>query len=158
MSSNKVNRYHQNQKAGMGNAGNSRETDSRALAACVHRLEDAKAAVIRAPKSKEAMKAYTDAVRHNQRLWTIFQVALSDPENSLPSDLKILLLNLSRYVDKASFRAVGKFVPSEIDSLININRLIAAGLSKQTADSYQQPQQMPVDADSGASSSLMTSA
>jgi flagellar protein FlaF len=102
---------------------NSRQTDARALLSCASRLKsvlDAKGA---------DMQAYVDALRHNQRLWTIFQVALCDPDNQLPRDLKMTLLNLSRYVDRVSFRAIASFTPPVLTSLIEINRMIANGLS-----------------------------
>ncbi|MDR3450906.1 MAG: flagellar biosynthesis regulator FlaF [Alphaproteobacteria bacterium] len=121
--------------------GNSRDTDSRALISCAHRL-DAACKLMEKDKSKEALKIYGDAIRHNQRLWTIFQVALCDPENHLPQHLKIMLLNLSRYIDKVSFRAMGKFTPDIINSLVNINRILAKGLSKQppaNAEAYAPP-------------------
>src|SRR5262249_53191359 len=106
----------------------SRETDKRALLSCASRL---KAALDDTGKD---MKAYSDAIRHNQRLWTIFQVALCDPENPLPKDLKVTLLSLSRYIDKVSFRAMTEFAPVLINSLIDINRIIAAGLNKRPAE------------------------
>jgi flagellar protein FlaF len=155
MSEEKVGLYHQNQKTQLGSTGSSRDTDSRALAACARRLEDAKNHLAANPKSKDRLKDYGDAIRHNQRLWTIFQVAISDPQNPLPQDLKITLLNLSRYVDKTSFRALGKYQPDLIDSLIDINRIIAAGLSKQPAGENMAPP--PVDR-RDIPVSLMTSA
>ena len=126
-----VNVYSQNQKAMPAPAGNSRETDARALLVCASRLADAKALLAADPKSKENLRIYGEALRRNQQLWTIFQVALSDAQNPLPNGLKLILLNLARYVDKTSFRAVGKYTPDLVDSLININRIIATGLSKQ---------------------------
>jgi len=127
----KVNSYSKTHKTQNVPTGNSRDTDSRALAACARGLDEAKALMAKDSKSKENLKIYGDHIRRNQRLWTIFQVALCDPHNPLPQDLKITLLNLSRYVDKASFRAVGKYAPDVLESLININRVIAAGLSKE---------------------------
>jgi flagellar protein FlaF len=126
-----ANVYSNNQKAQTVPTGNSRETDSRALAACARRLDDAKILMENDGESRENLKLYAEAIRHNQRLWTIFQVALCDPENPLPQDLKITLLNLSRYVDKTSFRAIGKYTPDAINSLIHINRSIAFGLNKK---------------------------
>ena len=82
-------------------------------------------------------------------------MALTDPQNPLPQDLKITLLNLSRYVDRASFRAIGKYAPDVIDSLININRLIAAGLSKKSENETFTP---PIDMSTASPTSLMTSA
>ena len=140
-----VNVYSKNQKAQAVPTGNSRDTDARALLACARRLDDAKIVMQEDVKSKENLRLYGEAIRHNQRLWTIFQVALSDPQNPLPENLKMILLNLSRYVDKTSFRAIGKYTPDLIDSLININRVIANGLSKQTGHgetSYAPPLDM----------------
>ncbi len=138
-----ANVYAQNQKvqAETAPSNNSRDTDARALISCARRLDDAKTAMENDGKSKEHLRLYSDAIRHNQRLWTIFQVALSDPENALPENLKLILLNLSRYVDKTSFRAVASYMPELVDSLININRIIAKGLSKpvEGADLYTPP-------------------
>ncbi len=99
-----------------------RETEARALLSCASRLESAR-------KPESSKEDYASAIKHNQQLWTIFQVCLCEPENKLPQDLKLLLLNLSRYVDKISFRALGEHSPDLLKSLIGINRNIAAGLS-----------------------------
>jgi flagellar protein FlaF len=145
MSHSKVNVYNQNIKAQAVPTGNSRDTDSRALAACAKRLDDVKVIMEADPRNKENLQIYGDAIRHNQRLWTIFQVALCDPQNPLPQDLKVTLLNLSRFIDTTSFRAVGRYEPALIDSLVNINRIIAAGLSKQTTaqTTFIPPAEMP---------------
>jgi flagellar biosynthesis activator protein FlaF len=129
----KVNVYGKNQKIHV-TTGNSRDTDARALLTCASKLNGVKELMESGDlKSKKNLKIYGEAIRKNQRLWTIFQVAMTDPENPLPDALKITLFNLSRYVDKTSFKAIGKYAPDLIDSLININRIIAAGLSKQPA-------------------------
>ncbi|HEU0117439.1 MAG TPA: flagellar biosynthesis regulator FlaF [Alphaproteobacteria bacterium] len=126
-----------------------RETDKRALLNCAIRL---KLALDDAGKD---MATYVEAIRHNQRLWTIFQVALCDPENPLPRDLKVTLLNLSRYVDKVSFRAISSFAPNLLNSLIDINRIIANGLGKKTGQAaVQQPPAQPLT----PPTSVMTSA
>jgi flagellar protein FlaF len=99
-----------------------RETEAHALLSCAGRLEAARA-------EGASMESYIDAIKHNQQLWTIFQVCLCEPDNPLPRDLKILLLNISRYIDKASIRALSHFEPDLLKGLISINRNIAAGLS-----------------------------
>jgi len=157
----KVSAYGKSMNVPPQNVGaDSREIDARALLTCASRLNSAKELMEGDLKSKDNLKVYGEAVRNNQRLWTIFQVALSDPENPLPMPLKINLLTLSHYVDKTSFAAVGKYAPNLIDSLININRIIAAGLSKkQSGDVSGSPSTAPSQS-SGAdsASSLMTSA
>lgn len=128
-----------------------REIDKRALLNCASRL---KAAL---DDGGNDMVAYTTAIRLNQRLWTVFQVALCDPENLLPRDLKITLLNLSRYVDKVSFRAITAFDAQLLNSMIDINRTIAAGLNKQPETQKPQQQQHAVPP-KPVISSVMTSA
>jgi flagellar protein FlaF len=137
----KVNVYSKNQKVQLEvPTGNSRETDAHALLTCASKLCEAKQLMENGnPRSKENLKVYGEAVRLNQQLWTIFQVALADPENPLPLPLKASLFNVSRYVDKASFGAIGKYAPDLIDGLITINRTIAAGLSKRPEGNQAAP-------------------
>src|ERR1700753_1201721 len=96
-----------------------REIEARALLTCASQLAAA------AQGQGKDKKFYSDAIRSNQRLWTIFQVALCDPTNPLPVELKNILLNLSCYVDKISFRALNEFKPPLLVNLIEINRSIA---------------------------------
>ena len=109
-----------------------REIDKRALLGCASRLREALDAAGR------DMQIYGDAIRKNQRLWTMFQVALCDPENALPRDLKITLLNLSRYVDRTSFRAIIGFRAAASEQPDRDQpHLIATGLAKKMAASAQ---------------------
>src|ERR1700742_1072898 len=103
-----------------------REIEARALLTCASQLDAAR-------NSEKDRKFYNEAIKLNQRLWTIFQVALCDPTNPLPTELKNILLNLSCYVDKISFRALNEFKPPLLANLIEINRSIATGLSKKSA-------------------------
>jgi flagellar biosynthesis regulator FlaF len=115
-----------------------REIEARALLTCASQLDAA------ARGQGNDKKFYNDAIKTNQRLWTIFQVALCDPGNPLPVELKNVLLNLSCYVDKISFRALAEFKPPLLANLIDINRSIAAGLSKKpAAESQALPPQLP---------------
>jgi flagellar biosynthesis activator protein FlaF len=105
-----------------------RETEAHALLSCANRLE----AACRPECSPED---FVEAVRLNQQLWTLFQVTLCEPDNMLPRDLKMLLLSISRYVDKTSFSAIGDSNPSLLKGLISINRNIATGLSQKPKES-----------------------
>lgn len=114
-----------------------RETEARALLNCANRLEAAR-------DPQVSREEFGNAIRHNQKLWTFFQVCLCEPDNQLPRDLKILLLNLSKYVDKTSFRAVTEDNRGLLASLININRTIAVGLAKNNNPQQAvMPQQQP---------------
>lgn len=101
-----------------------RETESRALLNCARRLE-----TVRDPACD--YEDYVGAIRHNQRLWTIFQVAITEPNNPLPLEIKRNLLILSAYIDRTSFKAIAKHSPDLLRSLISINRHIAAGLAQK---------------------------
>ena len=124
-----------------------REIEARALLSCARLLEEA--------RSSGNRQTYADALQRNQRLWTIFQVAMCDPTNPLPNEIKSLLLSLSRYVDKVSFSAAAQFNPSMLGSLIDINRRIAAGLSKkpegaQLATTTMLPTNVPMSTSTSA--------
>ncbi|MDD2324429.1 MAG: flagellar biosynthesis regulator FlaF [Alphaproteobacteria bacterium] len=113
-----------------------RETEARALLSCANRLE--------AARQQDCSKEFfADALHHNQQLWTLFQACLCDPDNQLPRDLKVLLLNISAYVDKTTFRALGTRDKALLGGLVSINRNIANGLRKKTEET--------------ASSAMMTS-
>lgn len=69
-----------------------------------------------------------EALRYNQRLWTLFQVELADENNPLPVDVKRNLLSLSMYIDKRTFECMAMPDPEKLDILISIDQNIAAGL------------------------------
>ncbi len=111
-----------------------REIDKRALLASASRLKEA------LDTQGNNIDLYREAIKYNQKLWTLFQVALCEPDNQLPDPLKMNLLSLSRYVDRTSFRAITQYTPQHIVSLIDINRIIAAGLAQRPqAAAQQQP-------------------
>ncbi len=130
-----------------------RETEAHALLSCASRLE-----AVRDPSSSR--DDFFAALRHNQELWTVLQVCLCEPDNLLPLDIKGILLNLSRYVDKTTFRALADGNRAALGSLININRNIAAGLQKkqEQAPSAQPLASAPPPADDMRPRSIMTSA
>jgi flagellar biosynthesis activator protein FlaF len=69
-----------------------------------------------------------DSLKHNQRIWTIFQAELEKPENPLPIDLKRDLLRLSFFIDKRTMETLAYPAPEKLTILININHNISAGL------------------------------
>lgn len=71
-----------------------------------------------------------EALRFNQRLWGLFQVEVSSPENPLPPELKANLVALSMYVDKRIFETMAYPAADKLDILIKINQNIAAGLKE----------------------------
>jgi flagellar protein FlaF len=78
-----------------------------------------------APAREERME---EALRFNQRVWSFFQVELSQEENPLPAEIKRNLLVLSAFIDKRIFEVMAFPAREKLDILININRNISAGL------------------------------
>ena len=74
-----------------------------------------------------------EALKLNQRLWTLFQAELSAEDNPLPPELKWQLLTLVEFIDRRTFDALAYPAQDKIPVLININRNIAAGLSGMPA-------------------------
>jgi len=131
-----------------------RETEARALLSCASRLEAAR-------EESCSQDEFYDALRHNQQLWSLFQACMCESDNPLPRDLKGLLLNLSCYVDKVTFRALANNNKNLLRSLININRNIAAGLrqTQQQEAVKQAPMAAPtMPIETTSSASIMTSA
>lgn len=101
-----------------------RDLEGRALRNAALRL----AAVQQNWNSAEHVALLDDALRHNQRLWTLFQSELLSGDNPLPVDVRRNLLSLAAYVDKRTFEVMSFPSPEKLDILIRINRNIASGL------------------------------
>jgi flagellar biosynthesis activator protein FlaF len=69
-----------------------------------------------------------DALRLNQRVWTIFQVELSSPANPLPQKIRQDILSLAAFIDKRIIEMMASPTPEKLTPIININLNIAAGL------------------------------
>jgi flagellar protein FlaF len=69
-----------------------------------------------------------EAVRYNQKIWSIFQSELSKPDNPLPKKLREDILSLSLFMDKRIFEVLSFPAPEKLTALININLNLAAGL------------------------------
>ena len=80
-------------------------------------------------------KLLDEALRFNQRIWTFFQVSLSDQENRLPDEIKAQVLTLSAYVDRRIFEVMAFPEADKLSVLIAINTNLAAGLKGSAASS-----------------------
>jgi flagellar protein FlaF len=69
-----------------------------------------------------------NALRYNQRLWSIFQVELAKADNPLPANIKTNIILLSRFIDRRIFETMAFPSPEKLDIIIKINQNIAAGL------------------------------
>lgn len=74
-----------------------------------------------------------DALKYNQRIWSIFQVEVSKTDNPLPDQIKQNILMLSRFVDKRIFDTMAFPEKQKLTIMIKINQNIAAGLRGSAA-------------------------
>ena len=68
------------------------------------------------------------ALRYNQKIWSLFQGELEREDNPLPGKLKIDILRLAAFIDKRIFEVMAFPLPEKLNIIININQNIAAGL------------------------------
>ena len=74
-----------------------------------------------------------EALKYNQKIWTVFQSELAKDENPLPQKLKEDLLSLSAFIDKRIFEIMSFPSSEKLNAIININLNIAAGLKGSPA-------------------------
>ena len=68
------------------------------------------------------------ALRYNQKIWSLFQGELEREDNPLPGKLKVDILRLAAFIDKRIFEVMAFPSPEKLNIIININQNIAAGL------------------------------
>ena len=69
-----------------------------------------------------------EALMYNRRLWTVLIDALVSPGNKLPAQIRENLIKLGAFVMGETFALMTKPSPNHLQSIIKINRGIAAGL------------------------------
>lgn len=69
-----------------------------------------------------------EALKFNQRIWSIFQGELSKEDNPLPKNVRLDVLRLSAFVDRRILETMAVPDPEKLGAVININNNIAAGL------------------------------
>ena len=69
-----------------------------------------------------------DALLFNRRLWTIFLDAIMRDDNPLPAEVRRNVFSLGMFVINRTIKLTGEPKPEGLNSLITINRELAAGL------------------------------
>ncbi len=82
--------------------------------------------------SQERGLKLDEALKFNQRIWSIFQAEVGNPTNPLPTKLKLDFLRLSAFVDKRIFEVMAQPAAEKLSILIAINENVAAGLRQST--------------------------
>jgi flagellar biosynthesis activator protein FlaF len=71
---------------------------------------------------------WEDAIKRNQKLWTVIQFEVARPDHPMPAETLKNLYELSMFVDRQSVKAMVSRDPEDLRPMINVNREIAAGL------------------------------
>ena len=74
-----------------------------------------------------------EALRYNQRIWSIFQSELAGSDNPLPRKIREDILTLRLFIDKRILEVMAQPVTEKLAAIINININIAAGLRSSPA-------------------------
>jgi flagellar protein FlaF len=69
-----------------------------------------------------------EALKYNQRIWSIFQSELSRDDHEMPRKLRLDILRLAAFVDRRIFETMAFPEPNKLNIVININNNLAAGL------------------------------
>ena len=69
-----------------------------------------------------------EALKYNQRIWSIFQSELSRDDHEMPRKLRLDILRLAAFVDRRIFETMAFPEPNKLNIVINNNNNLAAGL------------------------------
>lgn len=69
-----------------------------------------------------------EALKYNQRVWSIFQSELSREDHEMPKKLRLDILRLAAFIDRRIFETMAFPAPEKLTIVININNNLAAGL------------------------------
>lgn len=94
-------------------------------------LSEAARRLIDASRTPDDWETFQNALLLNQRLWTIFQAAISEPDCPMPQDMRTNIAALSLMVDRETMARLADQDVSKLDMLITINRNVASGLSQK---------------------------
>jgi flagellar protein FlaF len=78
--------------------------------------------------TKKSYDKYAEALRFNQKLWTLIQCNLIDSSTIGTASLRKNLLNLSLFIDKQTVTALRNPDPKNLTPLVEINKSISGGL------------------------------
>ena len=101
-----------------------RETESRVLAQAALKLKDCQDNW----NAEDRNVKLDEALKYNQRIWSVFQSELAREDNPLPGQLKQDLLSLGVFIDRRIFETMAFPDPEKLTAIININQNISAGL------------------------------
>lgn len=76
-----------------------------------------------------------NALKFNQRIWSIFQSELSREDHELPMKLRLDILRLAAFIDRRIYQTLAAPSPEKLTIVIDINNNLAAGLRSSPGNS-----------------------
>ena len=73
-----------------------------------------------------------EALKFNQKVWSIFQSELTNENHPMPVELRQGILRLGGFIDRRIFETMANPAPEKLDMVIKINCSLAAGLRGST--------------------------
>ena len=104
-------------------------------------LSEASRRLVVAAKADDAGKSLRDALILNQRLWTIFQTSMTEPDCPLPREIRDNVLALSIMLDRQILQRLGDLDGSKLQPILDINRCVAEGLAMKPEGAVAQGMQ-----------------
>ena len=74
-----------------------------------------------------------EALKYNQRIWSIFQSELSREDHEIPKKLRLDIMRLAEFIDRRIFETMAFPEPEKLNIVIDINNNLAAGLRGSAA-------------------------
>lgn len=87
-----------------------------------------------------------ETMEYNQKLWTIFVAETMNQDHPLPQEIKNNIASLGVFVFKRTMDILADTQPEKIRALVDINRNIASGLMKASANAAAAAPATPPDA------------
>ena len=117
-------------------------------------LSEASRRLVVASKTDDKGKSLREALILNQRLWTIFQSAMTEADCPLPREIRDNVLALSIMMDRQILQRLGDLDGTKLQPILDINRSVAEGLAQkpqaaEMAQGMQQPEQPDIAASAG---------
>ena len=78
-----------------------------------------------APNWEEKLE---EALKFNQRIWSIFQSELSREDHKLPQKIRLDILRLAAFIDRRILETLAHPSPEKLKIVIDINSNLASGL------------------------------
>lgn len=113
-------------------ATDQRSLESRALLKAAQKLEILAQRL--SDGEQPTLEEISDTLEYNRKLWIIFVNETMNDDHPLPQDIKNNIASLGVFIFKRTIDVLADTQPEKIRALIDINRNIASGLMKASAN------------------------